>query len=281
MPTRVQVPALLAVASAVGLLLTWFASYGVGVTSRADRGVQQGFIGLDDTRAAELAERVAHLVDPRPFAIMAAALVAVALIRRRPRLALAAGVILAGANVTTQILKRVTVEPRAYDLATWSGGMGDELWPSGHTTAVMTLVLCLILVSSHRLRPVVAALGALFVVAVVYSIMLLAWHLPSDVLGGFLVATGWTLAAVALLQGAELRWPTADRREPPVQLTAVLAPAAAVAICCVAAVGAIALARPDSAMAHAVQHSAFVLGAPLIGAAALALSTGVAVSLRR
>jgi membrane-associated phospholipid phosphatase len=280
-PSRVLTPALLAVAAAFGLLLTWFATYRVEVTSWADRGVQSGFIGLDDTRAADLAERVAHLVDPRPFALMAAALVTVALFRRRPRLALAAGVILGGANITTQVIKRVTVDSRAYDVASWQGGMGQELWPSGHTTAVMTLVLCLVLVSPHRLRPLAAALGALFVVAVVYSILLLAWHLPSDVIGGFLVATGWTLAAVAVLQAAEEHWPTRARRERPLELVAVLRPAALVAVASAATVVAVAISRPDGAMAHAIAHSAFVLGAPLIGAAALALSTGVAVAMRR
>lgn len=281
MPSRVLAPALLAVSSAFALLLTWYATYRVGLTSWADRSVQAGFVGLDDTRAAELAERVAHLVDPRPFAVMSAALVAVGLLRGRPRLAVAAGIVLVGANVTTQAIKRLTVEPRAYDLTSWTGGMGEELWPSGHTTAVMTVVLCLVLVSPHRLRPLAAALGALFVVSVVYSILLLGWHLPSDVVGGFLVATGWTLAAVALLQAAELRWPSAERRERPMRLVAVLRPAAYVAGLSVAVVASVAASRPDSAMAHAVEHSAFVLGAPLIGASALALSTGVAVALRR
>ena len=40
-------------------------------------------------------------------------------------------------------------------------------------------------------------LGALFAAAVGFSLLMLAWHLPSDVLGGYLVATLWAALAVA------------------------------------------------------------------------------------
>ncbi|HEX5853401.1 MAG TPA: phosphatase PAP2 family protein, partial [Solirubrobacteraceae bacterium] len=33
-------------------------------------------------------------------------------------------------------------------------------------------------------------------------------HWPSDVLGGYLVATLWTALALAVLRAAERRWPT-------------------------------------------------------------------------
>ena len=281
LPSRVMTPILLALASACALSALWVATYEVEATSRADRGVQFGFTELADTRAGEVAKWFAHSVDPVPFAVMGAVLVGIALIRRRPRLALAAGVILAGANVTTQVIKLMTVDTRAYDVAAWQGGMGQELWPSGHTTGVMTLVLCLVLVSPHRLRPLAAAVGALFVVAVVYSILLLAWHLPSDVLGGFLVSAAWTLATVAVLHAAEHRWPSSERRGRPLQPAAVLRPAVRVAILGLAGVAGIALSRPHSVVAQAIEHSAFALGAPLIAATALALSTGVALALRR
>ncbi len=52
----------------------------------------------------------------------------------------------------------------------------------------MTLVLCALLVTPHRLRPLVAALGCAFAVAVGCSLLILAWHMPSDVLGGYLLA---------------------------------------------------------------------------------------------
>jgi membrane-associated phospholipid phosphatase len=61
-------------------------------------------------------------------------------------------------------------------------------------------VLCALLVLPARLRPPAAALGALFAAAVGCSLLILAWHLPSDVVGGYLVAALWASLAVAGLR---------------------------------------------------------------------------------
>lgn len=272
---------LVAVVSAVGLTVVWFATYQVDFTSWLDRGVQSGFVGLSDTRAEVPAELLAHLVDPAPFAVFAAAIIGLALVRRRPRLAVAAAVIFAGANVTTQVLKHLTAGPRAYDVAATWHGEGLELWPSGHTTAVMTLVLCLVLVSPARLRPSAAAVGGLFAIGVVYSILLLSWHLPSDVLGGFLVATSWTFFTLAALRAAERRWPAPVRGDQILTPNAVLGPPLIAAATAVTLVAAVVVVRPGRVVAHAVEHSAFMVGAPLIAAAALAVTVGVSLALRR
>jgi hypothetical protein len=192
-----------------------------------------------------------------------------------------AAAILGGANVTTQILKRVTEGPRAYDLATWSGGMGAELWPSGHTTGAMTLALCLVLIVPRRLRPLAAAVGGCFAVAVVYSLMVLGWHLPSDSVAGLLVATSWTFLTLAAARVAERRRPAPARREPSLSPVAVLWPVVAVTVFAAVAIVAIATTRPDETLAMAVAHTSFLLGAPLLGGLALALAGGVALSLLR
>ena len=72
-------------------------------------------------------------------------------------------------------------------------------------------MLCAVLASPPRARPAVAAIGALFAAAVGLALLILAWHMPSDVLGGYLVATLWMALAVAALRVAERRWPTPPR----------------------------------------------------------------------
>ena len=62
-----------------------------------------------------------------------------------------------------------------------------------------------VLVAPPRLRLTVALLGAIFAAAVGFSLLLLAWHLPSDVVGGYLLGTFWTALAVAGLRKAESR----------------------------------------------------------------------------
>src|SRR3954454_7543704 len=86
-----------------------------------------------------------------------------------------------------------------------------DLSLSRHATAALTLALCAVLVAPRRLRPVVAFLGALFAAAVAYAILILAWHFPSDVLGGFFVAATWVLGAVTVLLALEQRRPERTR----------------------------------------------------------------------
>ena len=272
---------LAALLAAFGALLVWVGTYRVDLTSWFDRGVQAGFVGFDDTRVGAVADLLVRLGDPVPFAAMSLVLVVVALVRRRPRAALMAAAILGGANVTTQILQRLTEGPRAYDVATWSQGMGAELWPSGHTTGAMTLALCLVLVVPRRLRPVAAAIGACFTVAVVYSLMVLGWHLPSDSVAALLVATSWTFLMLAAVRLVERRRPAPVRREPPLSRVAVLWPVASVALFAAVALVAVAASRADQALALAGARSAFALGAPLLGGLAFVLAGGVALSLRR
>ena len=59
------------------------------------------------------------------------------------------------------------------------------------------------------LRPLVSGIGAAFAAAVGCSLLILAWHMPSDVFGGYLVAALWMALAVAGLRAAERRWPPA------------------------------------------------------------------------
>src|SRR5207237_1135091 len=80
--------------------------------------------------------------------------------------------------------------------------LGAASYPSGHATASMSLAFAAVLVAPAAWRPVVAALGALFSLAVCESILLLAWHFPSDVLGGYLVATSFACLVVAALAAA-------------------------------------------------------------------------------
>src|SRR5918911_585475 len=110
---------------------------------------------------------------------------------RRPLVALCGAIASALGLVVTGIIAREYPVGRFRDAA----------------TAAMTLALCGVMVTPPRLRPSAAALGGGFAVAVSYSILMLAWHFPSDVLGGFLVAALWTLLAVTAL--------TLGRREEP------------------------------------------------------------------
>ncbi|HWE12012.1 MAG TPA: phosphatase PAP2 family protein [Solirubrobacteraceae bacterium] len=286
MPRRAWLALFGAATGVVLLILTWIASFHIGVVGRADASVLQGFADLEGPFVNWLAAAIADLCDPKPFVFLAGAVVLVALIRRRGRVAVAVAAILLGANVTTQLLKTLLTgtHPVAYTLA---GQLSykSAAWPSGHATAAMSLALCAVLVAPARFRPMVAALGAAFAVSVCFSFLILAWHYPSDVLGGFLVATTWTLVGVAAVWLADARFPRRGSRRPAVRLTArqALGPPVAAALGACALVGLVVIARPQAVVTYAHAHKAFVIGAAAIGALGLALATGLmlATTMRR
>jgi len=147
----------------------------------------------------------------------------------------------------------------------------------------MSLVLAAVLITPARLRPAVAALGAVFAIGVGYSVLAMSMHYPSDVLGGFLVAAGWALATVAALLVAE-RWrPSSPTVSSPGRMSvgAALGAPGAVLLAALVLTAIVVLMHPHDVMAYARAHQAFVVGAAGIGALGLALSTGVLLTMRR
>ena len=288
MPRRAGPYRLLAAACLLALLGTWFATFHIGLFEHADQSVFKGFADISHhAHVSSFATFVARLCDPQPFVCLAAIPVAVALLRGRPRLAIAVAAILLGANVTTELLKPLLAHPRAAWLLGGRAPVGPASWPSGHATAAMSLALTSVLAAPGRLRPVVATLGAAFAVAVSYSFLSLGWHYPSDVFGGFLVAATWTGAVVAALLTAEERRARPATELPSVgratrvSLRGALAPPGGALLGAVALVCVVALARPHEVVVYARAHEAFVLGATAIGAMALVLATGLMLVLRR
>jgi len=187
---------------AVALTLTWVVAALVPATHVKDAVALYDFTLLGGPRADDLANALLHLLDPALYILWGVLLIAIALSCRRPRVALAVGVVMGMAPLTAELLKPLLAHPHAQIY-------GDEItaasWPSGHASAATALVLCAVLVAPRQLRPTVAVLGAIFAAAVGFSLLLLAWHLPSDVVGGYLVGMLWAALAVAGLRAAEAR----------------------------------------------------------------------------
>lgn len=269
---RAKIALIGAGAGAFLLVLTWFVAFHTGVGARVDRAVLDGFVGLQRPRVNTVASRITQLCDPQPFVVFGAVIVLVALLRRRPRLALAVVAILLCANLTTELLKPLLS-------ARFLPGLphGARSWPSGHATAAMSLALCAGLVAPRRLRPIVAVAGAGFAVAVGYSILTLEWHWPSDVLAGFLVAGTWTLGVVALLFRFEARLGAGLGRENDSRLSLRQALAPPAVACGAAAVGAglVVLIHPQGALDYATAHETFIIGAATIGLLGLLVATAL------
>ena len=162
------------------------------------------------TFANDLAFAVERLVSPVAqvgWAVLAALL---ALWLRRPRRALTAVAEVAGTAILVQLLKIALEHPR------FRPGPGDPFFwhpvaksfPSGNSAGALAIALAFLLVVQRSLRLATAAIGAAFTLAVSVGLLVLDYHYPSDIVGGWLVALGCCFALIALRQrpaGAVLR----------------------------------------------------------------------------
>jgi membrane-associated phospholipid phosphatase len=278
MPRRARMALTAACLGALLLVAIWYAAHYVPFVRHADAAVLGGFVGLDRPRLNRLTNAIAGLCNPQPFVFLAAIPVLVAFLRGRTRVAVVLALILLCANETTELLKPLLAGPRDSVAGDF---LSDASWPSGHATAAMSLCMCSVIAAPSRLRPAVAALMAAFAVAVSYSFLELGWHYPSDVLGGFLVATVWALLAIAGLSVYEQRH--ASRRSVvPVRfsLAQALGPLAAVIVIAAVLAGLVLLAHPHGVGVYAHGHKWFVLGVFAIALLGFSLASGVMLMLR-
>jgi len=188
----------------LALALVWVVAELVPSVQWKDAQALHDFTLLSRPSIDRPANFLLHLLNPLQFILWGVALVAVALARERPRVAVAVAAVMGLAPLTTEELKPLLAHPHVQIGAVH---IGAASWPSGHSTAALALVMSAVLVAPARLRILVASIGAVFAVAVGCALLILAWHMPSDVIGGYLVASLWTALAVCALRAADRRWP--------------------------------------------------------------------------
>lgn len=151
-----------------------------------------------------LDEPVSMVLDLVSVAAIAAATVAIgfiALARRRFVLAVVAVLIVAGANITTQVLKRGLLSRPDFGYDEHSPDIPSL--PSGHSTVAMSVAIALVLVLPPRLRGSVALFGAGYAGLTGVATLSAGWHRPSDVLAAYLVVGAWTAVGGLVLLGSQ------------------------------------------------------------------------------
>jgi len=191
------------------LAFLWYVSFHSADATRFNLAIVSHARPLSfHVHVAAIAQFVTGLIEPTPYVILASVPVILSLFRRLPIVALAIVCIIAGATVTTELLK-----PLLGAQLQGGGPITPGSFPSGHVTAATALVLCMVLASPWWLRRPVALAGAAFVVVVGGAVVMLGWHYPSDVAGGVLVASIWWLLGIAAIRASALaRRPRLARR---------------------------------------------------------------------
>ena len=193
---------------ALRLLALGLASFGVVVvtyvlsaqTARGQR-VENAVFGLrrnqlrgGTTSATELLATVSV------WSLVAAiaAVMAVALARGRPRLALGAGAVIGVSILTTEVLKKIVL-PRPHldpNAPPWLLG---NVFSSGHTTIAVATAVAFVLVVPHRWRGPAALLGGAYAAALGAATLEAGWHRTSDAIGAVFLVLGMALCACGAL----------------------------------------------------------------------------------
>jgi membrane-associated phospholipid phosphatase len=186
----------------LAMALVWGVAEHSHTAQLKDAAVLRELTRLNHGTLHSLAGFTIRLLDPGLFILWGVALVAFSIAQERPRTAMAVAALMALAPLSAEVLKPLLAHPHiTYGWVT----VGAASWPSGHTTAGAALAVSAVLVAPARWRPVVAVLAAGFAAAVGLSLLIHAAHMPSDVLGGYLVAAFWTALLLAALRAEESR----------------------------------------------------------------------------
>src|SRR5918998_1350059 len=159
-----------------------------------------GFVSLNDGWVAELTWRLAQLGNPPQVAAVTLALAAFAVVRGRPRVAVAVIALVAATSVSSQLLKALLAYPRVPPILGYV--VGPEALTSAHATAAMSVALAGVMAAPRRARLAAALIGRGLAVAVAAAVV--GWGRPFQgwVLAGYLLGTAWGLGLTAVLYEA-------------------------------------------------------------------------------
>lgn len=172
--------------------------YGSSRIASFDARVTSHFLAAPDSSLDGLADLGARLAEPAPLILICFGLIVLALAWNRPWHLVAAGGVILCANVTTQVMKLLMAHPRL------QGALGVSYpieihYPSGHTTAALSVGFGLWLVTPPRWRLWSAVFASVYGLVVAAGVVVAGWHFISDVLGAAMVVAFWACLAVAAL----------------------------------------------------------------------------------
>jgi membrane-associated phospholipid phosphatase len=184
-------------ASSLGLALLAWAAFHAGGFRHLDARLLSHLSADRFGWPGDLAGAVADLGNPVPQVLLLVAGLFVALRSGRREAALAGLAIVVGADLTTALLKQALAAPRIDPVLGWAQ-VGENAFPSGHTTAAFAMAVAWALFVPPRWRRPVAVAGFILASLAALAVVILRYHFPSDVLAGLLVVSAWTCGVLAL-----------------------------------------------------------------------------------
>jgi membrane-associated phospholipid phosphatase len=164
------------------------------------------------TRIEQLVDTILNTLTGASLVVNTAVVGFIALVRRRVAVAFGALLLIAGANLTTQVLKHVISRPEL-GVDVERAAAGNSL-PSGHTTVAASVVAAFILVLPAGTRGLGAVAGAVFAAAAGVATLSAGWHRPSDAVCALLVVGAWACVAGLFVVAVQRRHGNVDYGPP-------------------------------------------------------------------
>jgi hypothetical protein len=266
----------LALGCAVAVVALFLAFVHTERGQRWDDRARGDLSAVTNPRAYHATDSLLQTISVSALGLLGAGIMAVALVRRRPRLALAAGVLVLGANLITQAIKAAFDRP---DLV--HGGVDPGAFPSGHTTVATSLAMGLVLVVPPALRWAAAIAGGAYAIGVGIAVIALEWHRPSEVVAAYLVTVGWSCLVAAAVASPAGGGELAVREHTSRRLARLLQMAGAALALAFLAVVAVDVDRRVDLVAVVADRTAFAVASALCAAAAIVLIGGATLLVQR
>jgi len=205
---RVALLLSLAAGCVLALLGVWALADHVFAIEVRDAALLHDFTRLNGTHLGAVCRTLLRLLEPTLFTLWALAVTLFALARNRVRLAIALALVMGLAPLSAELLKHALAHSH---VAIGYTRLGAASYPSGHATAATALALSAALVVPARRRALALLCALALIAAVGVALLIREWHLPSDVLGGYLLGVAWISLALAAVRASQICWPRTGR----------------------------------------------------------------------
>ena len=177
------------------LVITWSV---LVLTEAGQRLENLGLAGSTLRAGATRADSLAGLglITIVTFGLSIAAAAGIALLRRRPALAVAVVIAMGGSVVLAEVLKAVLPRPALVDGPAW---LLRNSFPSGSTTVAAAIGVGLLVVAPGRLRWMALPASAVLAAFIGQATQVTGWHRAGDALGGVLLVLAVTSGVLAVL----------------------------------------------------------------------------------
>jgi PAP2 superfamily len=178
--------------------------------------------GMGRGQVDGLVELFLNAVSVGSLVVATAVLGFVAIARRRYRLALVATMLIGGATLTSQILKKYVIDRPDLGIAGTDIGAPNSM-PSGHMAVAASVAVAAVLVLPPRLSSVTAVVGTVYAALTGIATLSASWHRPSDAIAALLIVGTLASGGGYLLVLAQRHEPVDEPAEAHHRTVAILA----------------------------------------------------------